>query len=69
MWVDGEKTEAVSRYDALLEVALTEGTHTVELRFVPKGVWAGVAVSGVSVVLVAVWLLHRRKKRDILRSA
>ncbi|MFH1513271.1 MAG: YfhO family protein, partial [Bacillota bacterium] len=64
VWVDGEKAEAVSRYGALLAVNLSQGAHTVELRFVPQGLWAGAAVSAASLVMVVLWaVLWRKKKR------
>ena len=63
-WVDGEPAETTSRYGALLAVNLPRGTHTVELRFTPQGLWAGVAVSGLSLLLALAWavvLLRKRK--------
>lgn len=62
VWVDGERAEATARYGALLAVNLTEGTHVVELRFVPVGLKAGAVVSGVSLVLVIFWMVRKRKK-------
>ena len=62
-WVDGERAETASRYGALLAVNLTEGEHTVELRFIPRGLWAGATVSGVSLIILLAWALYRGKQR------
>ena len=62
-WVDGERAETTSRYGALLAVNLTQGAHTVELRFVPLGLWAGVGVSLLSLALTVLWAVFERRKR------
>ncbi len=62
-WVDGEKAETTSRYGALLAVDLTEGTHTVELRFVPSGLRAGAAVSAISLILLIAWMMVWKRRK------
>lgn len=61
VWVDGERAETTSRYGALLAVNLAPGAHTVELRFTPQGLWAGLAVSLGSLALIVLWVFWRRK--------
>ncbi len=61
VWVDGEPWEAEKRYDTLLAIDLPEGTHEVTLRFVPQGLVAGTAVSAVSLVLLCLLVLWKRK--------
>jgi len=63
VWVDGEKAETTSRYGALLAVNLTQGTHTVELRFTPQGLWAGITISLSSLALVLLWAAWKRKNK------
>lgn len=63
VWVDGERAEATARYGALLAVNLTRGEHTVELHFTPRGLWAGFAVSAVSLALAMLWAVGRRRSR------
>ena len=63
VWVDGTRAETASRYGALLAVNLPEGTHTVELRYTPRGLWAGVMVSGGSLVILILWMALRRRKK------
>ena len=62
-WVDGERAETTNRYGALLAVNLTQGEHTVELRFIPQGLWLGLAVSAASLALVILWAIFKRRKR------
>jgi uncharacterized membrane protein YfhO len=64
VWVDGERAETTARYGALLAVNLSSGEHTVELRFVPDGLWAGVAVSTASLLLVILWACLTRKRKE-----
>jgi uncharacterized membrane protein YfhO len=62
--VDGEKTATVMAVDSLLTVPLTPGTHTVELRFWPWQVTAGLALSGLGVLIFALLLLLERRRRQ-----
>ena len=50
VYVDGEKTETVELYEALIGVPMTEGTHTVEMVFFPKGLKLGILLSVLGVV-------------------
>jgi uncharacterized membrane protein YfhO len=61
VWVDGEKSETTSRYGALLAVNLSQGEHTVELRFTPRGLWAGIGISALSLVVLVLWMNLRKR--------
>ena len=62
--VDGKPAETTARYGALLAVNLTEGAHTVELRFTPVGFRLGAGISAASLLAVLSWaLLQRPAKR------
>lgn len=58
VYIDGEKLSEDEIYDigneALLGVAITEGKHTVEFKYVPRGLYAGITVSVVSIVLLLI---------------
>ncbi len=64
VYVDGEKAELLSAFDAMCAVQLTAGTHTITMRYSPKGFTAGLAVSiGSAVLLVILWVAERRRKK------
>lgn len=58
--VDGQKAETAARYGALLAVNLTPGSHTVELGFVPQGLWTGVTISVVSFITAVLWVIWKK---------
>lgn len=65
VWVDGQPVQPYPALDSLLAAPLTPGFHTVELRFTPPGLWAGLALAlGSAAALAAwAWLAARQKKR------
>lgn len=64
-WVDGQKTDLVAYQDAFLSIPLSAGTHTIELKFTPPALKAGLAASAVGVVLfVALSIVVTRKKKE-----
>lgn len=67
VYVDGVKTEPVDIAEALLGVPMTAGTHTVELKFFPKGMALGIVLSALGVVtLVLIWLYERKNSRRLI---
>jgi uncharacterized membrane protein YfhO len=62
--VDGEEVEPVELVDALIGIPVTEGTHTVEMTFFPKGMALGIVISlaGIIIVITAAVIAHRRRK-------
>ena len=62
VWIDGERAETAARYNALLAVDLTQGKHIVELRFIPKGLLMGTAISLISLVIIVLWIISYRKR-------
>ena len=72
IYVDGVKTEPVELYEALIGVPLTAGTHTVEMKFFPKGLAIGIRLSIAGLLcLVLIVILERgsRKKTAALPVA
>lgn len=62
--VDGEKAEVYELFDAMCAVDITAGTHTIEMRYSPKGFVPGVVLGCVSVaILVLCYLLEKKSKK------
>ena len=51
IYVDGEKTEATSFLGGI-GVPVTAGDHTIEIKYVPRGAWLGIAASGGTLLLL-----------------
>ncbi len=62
-WVDGEPAAVENVAEAFLCIPVSEGTHQVTLRFFPKGLAAGAAVSGLTALLCAAAALWRRRQK------
>ncbi|MGI5976351.1 MAG: YfhO family protein [Candidatus Limivicinus sp.] len=60
--VDGERVEILTALDTLIAVAPGAGEHVVELRFNPPGLYAGAAVSLLSLILLIALRIRERKK-------
>lgn len=70
--VDGEAVEIEKTLDSMLAVQLSEGTHTVEFRYMSKAVAVGLCVSAVGfaafAVSIVVYAVRRRKKRHAAKG-
>ena len=64
IFVDGQKTDYSSYRDAFVLIDVPEGEHTVEIRYCPPGLKAGLAASalGVSALLLIIFLDVRQKR-------
>jgi uncharacterized membrane protein YfhO len=51
LYVDGKKTDFEAFEDAFISIYLTPGNHTIELKYYPNGLTAGIIVSILSVFL------------------
>ena len=60
LYVDGAKTEMDLFEDTFISIELEEGTHTIALRYFPKGFIPGVLVSVVCILLFAGLMLVSR---------
>ncbi len=56
-WVDGEQVDPVRAADAFLALELAPGEHMIELRFVPRGLAAGLVVSGGTLAGISLWAI------------
>ncbi|MDE5754344.1 MAG: YfhO family protein [Oscillospiraceae bacterium] len=61
IWVDGQKSEVISLFDAMCGVELNAGSHEILLKYSPKGFVPGVLISiGSLGILILVWLWERK---------
>ncbi|MBP3339992.1 MAG: YfhO family protein [Lachnospiraceae bacterium] len=64
VYIDGEKTEIGSFNEALLTVNVPEGTHTIEFKYTPNGLYLGLAITIVSIILIfAIYIIERIYKK------
>lgn len=59
IYVDGKKVENIEIFDTLIGLELSEGEHTIEFKYVPRGLKAGAVISVVSLFLL--FILKKRK--------
>lgn len=63
--VDGKESEFYPVGDALIGVELTEGEHTIEMDYTPKGLWMGTFLSLLCVALyLAARAITQRKEKE-----
>ena len=64
VFVDGEEAEKAKVFGAFLAVPVSEGTHTIELRFVSEGFYLGMLITVLSCIgfLLFSYLLNKRQK-------
>ena len=63
--VDGKETEPVTVNQAFAGAALTEGEHTIEIRFSPPGRQAGIIISLISVVGYGLYLIASKRRKHL----
>lgn len=61
-YLDGERVDILSALGALSAVELPRGTHTLELKYVPPGLYAGIIISACSAAALAAWLCLRKRQ-------
>ncbi len=67
--VDGVKTEITKVKDTFIGVMLEPGTHTVEMHYMPQGLFPGAVITAVSLLLfVLLWYITRRRNGRRIRS-
>ena len=65
--VDGVKTEPVKIADALIGIPLTEGEHSIEMTFFPKGMTVGIIISTAGIIaLITIAVISKRKEKVML---
>lgn len=65
--VDGVETEPVQIAEALIGIPVTKGTHTVEMKFFPKGMTIGIIISAAAlIVIVMIGIMEKRREKVML---
>ena len=59
--INGEKTEGVLFADCLVAFDLEPGEYRLEMHYVPQGLYAGVAVSAVSIAIFCILMVISRR--------
>lgn len=59
IFVDGKKVEQISVFNTLIGLNLEKGEHTIEFKYVPRGLESGAVISVISVLLLI--CLKKRK--------
>ena len=57
--VDGKKVDGIKIFDTLIGIELEEGTHTIEFKYIPRGLYIGTFISLSSIILV--FVLRKKK--------
>ena len=65
VYVDGKKTDYYSISDAFIAFDLAKGEHSIEFRFMPKGLIIGLTVSACSIAFFILIYLITKKNRKI----
>ena len=63
--VNGQPTEIVKVHNGLQGLVLQAGQNDVEIHYFPQGLKAGLAISGICLLLFVAYLLVNRRKRDV----
>ena len=62
--VDGEKRSGEKVYDTLLAIQLEPGEHNITLRYVPKGMTAGIVISLVCGGILICTLCYEKRSKE-----
>ena len=63
LYVDGRKTNMDVFEKTFISVSLSEGQHTIELKYFPKGLIPGAIVSIISIgAFIAICLIQKKTK-------
>ena len=68
-YVDGQEAEITPVGGAMLAFRLSQGDHTIELRYIPEGFKAGVCISILGVLIFIAMLILTKKRINLLDLA
>jgi uncharacterized membrane protein YfhO len=63
--VDGKKVKTETAFDLFMTIPLAAGTHHVEMKYTPKGLWAGAFLSFATLIIYAVYSMRKFWKGTI----
>ena len=63
VYVDGKKVETIRTLSALLSFEVSEGYHTLELRYMPKCYVIGFIATGIGILLFAFFIVITKVKK------
>lgn len=65
LYIDGRRTEFIPVLDALMAVPVSAGSHTLEMRYIPRGGIMGCGLTAAALVAMAVWIaLDKRRQAN-----
>ena len=59
--IDGQKVESIMVLDALTAIYVPHGTHNLELRYVPPGLYLGIGLSIISLIGLTLYMFLYKK--------
>jgi hypothetical protein len=63
LYIDGQRTQYTMVLDALMAVPVSEGSHSLEMRYIPRGGVLGCGLTAAAVIAVILWgALDTRRK-------
>ena len=63
--VDGQKAEYSRALGLFMATEVSQGEHTFELRYIPRGSVAGCCISAVAVVAAVLWMMQMKRKKQM----
>lgn len=62
LYIDGEEVPLVKIAGYLSGAEISAGTHEIEMKYTVPGIIPGAVISGVGVIVLAVWIFIRKRK-------
>lgn len=67
--IDGKKTKTFNMENALLSFHISEGEHTIEFSYIPKGFIAGIIISAIALLILIIDIIrHSHRCKSISQS-
>ena len=63
--VDGEKATCEPALGLFLATEISQGEHTFELRYIPRGSVEGCSISAVAIAAALLWMLQGKRKKQM----